>query len=52
MQLLTIVQQYSLPIFLVVGVAGFVLCMVADSIKNKDLKALAQEELPFDYEGN
>lgn len=51
-QLLTIVQQYSLPIFMVVGVAGFVFCMLADYIKNKDLKKLSQEPIPFDEDGN
>ena len=52
MSLLTIVQSLELPISMVIGVAGFAFCMIADHIKNKDLKAAAQEDLDFDEDGN
>lgn len=49
MQTLTqFVQNNSLPIFMVLGIAGFICSLVADSIKNRALKADADsEDLPF-----
>lgn len=53
MSLLTLFQQYKLPIFLVIGVSGFIACLASDYIKNCDLKEIAQaEEIPFDEDGN
>ena len=53
MSLLTIVQEYKLPIFLVVGVSGFIACLASDYIRNRDLKTISQaEEIPFDEDGN
>lgn len=33
---------------MVIGVTGFILCVVADYIKNKDLRAASLEPIPFD----
>ena len=52
MTLLTNVQSLQLPVFMAIGVAGFVFCLVADGIKNRDLKAAASESPLFDDDGN
>lgn len=44
------VQNNSLPIFIFLGIAGFICSLAADSIKNRALKADADptlQELPF-----
>lgn len=51
-ELLTIVQELQLPIFVFVGVVGFVLCTVGDYYKNKGIREASRQELTYDEDGN